>query len=286
MGAAQARELGDELRQFREGLGIHGNALAERLGWSPSKVSRIENGFSRPTEIDVIRYAAHCGVSASSIDALLEMSRDPGTPGYWISKRMSTLVLHETTATSSASYDPLVVPGLLQTQEYATALMSAAGLEPLLVRYWAEARMERQHVLHSRRFEFFIHEQALRLPVGGNRLMNEQLLRLVLVADQSRVAIRVVPTRLGARSVFGGEFVQFRFAEHRPLVFVEPVGLYLEDPDQVAAFQDMLTGLSEVALDRRESREMLAALASEFDQPEDSPDAHDNVAEEQLQQRA
>jgi len=279
MGMGQSRELGDELRQYRELAGIPGHVLAERLGWSASKVSRIETGNSSVTEIDVVRYAAHCGVVADGIDALLTMCREPGTPGYWMSHRLSTLVLHETTAESSSSYHPLVVPGLLQTEEYATALISAERLAPGLTQVGVQARMERQRVLPRHDFEFFIHEYALRLPVGGDRVMNEQLLKLVLLAEQPRLTIRVAPAVLGAQSVFGGSFELFRYAQHRPLIHLDSVGLFLEDPDQVATYQEKLNWMSEIALGREESREVLAALASEFDQPEDSRD----LAKEQLQ---
>lgn len=282
MGVGQFRELGNELRQFREGLGIPGYVLAERLGWSATKVSRIENGLTSASEIDVLRYAAHCGVGAESIDGLIDMCREPGAAGYWMSNRLSTLILHETTATSSSSYSPLAVPGLLQTHEYATELIAAEGLEPVFLRFWVSTRMERQCVLHGRMFQFFIHEQALRLPVGGNALMNEQLLKLVLLAEQSHLVIRVVPSALGARSIFEGEFVLFRYTGHRPLVYLPSVGLYLEDQGQVSSYEEKLSRLSQVALDRGESREKLVALASEFDRPEDSPDAPDHLAEEQL----
>jgi transcriptional regulator with XRE-family HTH domain len=282
MGVGQFRELGNELRQFREGLGIPGYVLADRLGWSATKVSRIENGLTSASEIDVLRYAAHCGVGAESIDGLLEMCREPGTSGYWMSNRLSTLILHETTAVSSASYSPLAVPGLLQTQEYAAELIAAEGLDPALVKYWVETRMERQLGLNGRPFQFFIHDQALRLPVGGNQVMNEQLLKLVLLAEQPHVTIRVVPAALGARSIFEGEFVLFHYGEHRPLVYLPSVGLYLEEPGQVTGYREKLTRLSKVALDRGKSREKLAALASEFDRPKDPSDVPGNVAEEQL----
>jgi transcriptional regulator with XRE-family HTH domain len=278
IGTAQARELGDELRQYREAMGLSCQVLADRLGWSVSKVSRIENALTGITELDVVRYAAHCGVDAGSIDALLDMCREPGASGYWLTKRLSTLLFHENTAASSASYDPLVVPGLLQTEEYATALIGDD--RPWLV----SARMERQRVLHSRKFEFFIHEQALRLPVGDNRVMNEQLLKLVLVAELPKIRIRVVPASLGARSMLGGSFVLFRYDAYRPLVYLEHqfLGFFVEDQDYVATYRENLTRLSDVALGRGESREGLAALASEFDQPEVPRDVPDPLAEEQL----
>jgi transcriptional regulator with XRE-family HTH domain len=281
--SARARELGDKLRRCRDAAGLPGQILADRLGWSASKVSRIESGIIGMDEIDVVRYGAHCGLTCERIDALLDLCREQGAPGYWLSDRLSSLIFHETTAGASSSYDPLVVPGLLQTEEYAKELIGAQQPDADLGCYWVSARMERQRVLHSRPFEFFIHEQALRLPVGGNRVMNEQLLKLVLLAEQPRITIRVVPVALGARAAFGGEFVLFRYKEHRPLVYLEAVGLFMEDQVQVIRYREKIARLSDVALGRGESRELLAAVASEFDHPEDSPDVPDHLAEEQLQ---
>jgi transcriptional regulator with XRE-family HTH domain len=194
---ARARVISDELREFRESSGLSGQELAERLGWSPSKLSRIEHGLSGFDEIDLVRYAAHCGISSEDIDDLLERFREPATPGYWLTDRCFALVFHENTAAFSTSYDPLVVPGLLQTQDYAAELIGPG--KPWLL----HVRMERQLLLNQRPFEFFIHEQALRLPVGGNRVMNEQLLKLVLLTEQPKITIRVVPTSLGTRAALG-----------------------------------------------------------------------------------
>jgi transcriptional regulator with XRE-family HTH domain len=283
VGMARTRELGNRLRRIREAAGISGGQLADRLGWSSSKVSRIETGMTGVAELDVVRMAAHSGASIEEMDALLDLCREPGAPGFWLSSRLASLVFHESTAGFSSSYDPLVVPGMLQTEEYATALIGGEDLLPENARNRVAARMERQRLLHRRGFEFFIHQQALRLPVGGNRVMNEQLLKLVLVSEQPKITIRVVPTALGERTVFGGEFVLFRHSGHRPLVYVPSVGLFLEERDRVARYKEKLARLSEVALGKGESRELLAALASEFDLPEDPPDAPDHLAKEQFQ---
>jgi transcriptional regulator with XRE-family HTH domain len=280
MGPAQGRVLAEELRYFRECMDLPAHVLAHRLGWSQSRLSRVEHGLIPVSEIDVLRYVAHCEGSAEMTEAFVELFRDPGAPGYWLSKRAHTLIFHENTAASSSSYDPLVVPGLLQTQEYVAALIGDDN--PWLVRQ----RMERQLLLGTRPFEFFIHEQALRLPVGGNQVMNEQLLKLVLIAEQPTISLRVVPMALGARSMFGGEFVLFRYPRHEPLVYLdhEESGLFLDGEEHVSIWEERLAGISAVALGREESREMLAAMASDFDRPE-APDAPDDVAEEQLQQR-
>src|SRR5262249_32915410 len=104
------------------------------------------------------------------------------------------------------------------------------------------------------------------------------------LTDHPKITIRVVPISLGARAALGGSFVMFRFHNHDPLAYVEgPVGLFLEEDKYISRYRDKLASLSEVALGRGQSRELLAALASEFDLSEDPPDAPDPVAQEQLQ---
>jgi transcriptional regulator with XRE-family HTH domain len=282
---ARAREVGDLLRQIREPMHLTTADVANRLGWSASKVSRVERGATGVSPVELVRLAAHSGADLGQIDYLLDECREVVPPGYWLTNRFASLIFHESTADSSASYDPLVVPGLLQTEDYAKALISNEGLRAGVTRHLVNVRMERQHLLHSREFEFFIHEQALRLRVGGNRVMNEQMLKLVLLAEQPKITIRVVPAARGERGVFGGYFVLFRYARHNPLVYlgVLPAGLFLEDPDYVAGYEQLLTRMSDIALGRGESRELLAALASKFDRPEDPPDVPDRLAEEHLQ---
>jgi transcriptional regulator with XRE-family HTH domain len=169
VGTARTRELGDRLRRIRETADCSASLLAERLGWSASKVSRIENGVTGVAELDVVRMAAHCGASYQEMDALLDLCREPGAPGFWLSNRLASLIFHESSASFSSSYDPIVVPGLLQTEEYAAALIGAEGLDLAEALNRVKARMERQLLVHRRGFEFFVHEvrhEALDVRVG------------------------------------------------------------------------------------------------------------------------
>jgi transcriptional regulator with XRE-family HTH domain len=282
---ARAREVGNMLRSIRDATNLTVSEVADRLGWSVSKVSRVERGVAGIDPAELVRYAAHCGAVLGDIDFLIDRCQEAVPPGYWMSKRLASLIFHESTAAFSSSYDSLVVPGLLQTEEYATALFSREGLEHNLAEARVRVRMVRQHGLHSRGFEFFVHEQALRLPVGGNPVMNEQMLKLVLLADQPQITIRVVPTAAGQYGMFGPPFVLFRYTGGGPLVYMDaiPAGLFVEERGYVAGYHSLLAEMSDVALGRGESREVLAGLASAFDQPEDAPDDSDHLAEEQLQ---
>lgn len=284
---ARAREIGHLLRDIRESADMTASEVADKLTWSTSRVSRIERGVAGISQPELVRFAAQCDADIGDVDRLLGLCQEVVPPGYWLSKQFASLIFHESTASFSSSYDALVVPGLLQTEEYATALIGREGLEPKIASFHVRVRMMRQQQLHCRGFEFLIHEQALRLPVGGNLVMNEQMLKLVLLTDQPRITIRVIPISAGERGFFGSSFMFFRYTGGGPLVYRDgmPAGLFVEDHEYVARCHELLTEMTDVALGRAESREVLAELASDFDQPEDPPDDPDHLAQEQLQRR-
>jgi hypothetical protein len=149
------------------------------------------------------------------------------------------------------------------------ALNRAADVTENENEYWTDARLARQDRLTSRPSAFFIHEQALRLPVGGKRVMNEQLLKLALLVDQPGLSIRVVPIASGAQSVFDGEFCLHQYAEAKPVVGLCHGSLmfFMEDRSYVARYAKQVKTLSHVALGTDESRELIAGLANESDQP-------------------
>lgn len=283
---AITRELGDELKQRRLATGMKGNELAVKMQWSPTKISRIETGQRAVDEVDIVFYLAHCGANKEDLDELLPLCRNADR-GFWLSERLRSLIFHESRARALFDYEPLVIHGLLQTEAYAHALIA-----PVVGQFEApgavDVRMRRQHILHDELLPveatFYIHEQVLDLPVGGNRVMNEQLLQLVLLADRPNISIRVVPRRLGARSMFGGEYTVFYYREHRPLVYQEngANGLFIEDVEYVLKYQGRMTKLAQVALDEEESRVLLATKANTYDRLDS--DAPDNVAEEHPQQ--
>jgi len=147
--------------------------------------------------------------------------------------------------------------------------------------------MERRHVLYlpdPARFTFFICEQALRLQVGTDEIMHEQLLHVVLTAALDNVTVRIVPRTAGA---FGDSFRLMEFREHRPIVYLDNLrfgGLLLEDSNYVNSYCEMLPMLADAALDEGQSREFVASLADEYDRGSHRS-ASDVLAQEQLQRR-
>ena len=202
---------------------------------------------------------------------------------------LQSLIFHESSAERSIIYEPLVIPGLLQTPDYAHARIRAFNPDVAeeAVVGGVRTRMERRQVLslpNPARFTFYIHENALRSRVGNDEIMQEQLLHLVLTAALDNVTVRIVPSAAGTS---GDAFHLMEFHEHRPLVYLDHLrfgGLILEDSGYVNSYREFVPMLADVALDEGQSRECAANLADEYDRGSQRGVA-DVLAEEQSQQR-
>jgi len=181
-----------------------------------------------------------------------------------------TLIDHENIAVAIGGFQSTLIPGLLQTGDYTRALIRQAGTIPAdEIDDRVAARLARQS-LFSRdrppRFTFFIHEFVLRLPVGGPAVMLEQLQHLLRKATRPYLTLRVVPAALGGHAAAAGSFRLMEFAEFRPVVYLESetTSLFLEKPEEIAAYRRILGLLAQTALGERESAELIATLATEL----------------------
>jgi transcriptional regulator with XRE-family HTH domain len=281
---AHGRELGVELRRRRELAGYNGLELANRLGWSTTKVSRVETGARIISEVDIAIYLASCGVPRLEMDGILDLAREASydhrlkSHGEKLPDELRTLIFHETTAAEIDSYELVVVPGLLQTEDYTRALLQANGLYAGdSFEFRVGARMARQGLLrrsYPPHCTFFIHEHALRTPIGSNRIMHEQLLQLVFLSSWRHCSIRVVPVSAGGQGVVQASFRLMGYAEHDPVAYIEQeaVSLFLDRRAHTDHYRKVLDRLDRVALDGGESRGILADLANDFDRAEDGHD--------------
>jgi transcriptional regulator with XRE-family HTH domain len=293
---AGARELGDLLRGYREAAGLTLRQLGEKLGRSTAGLHRLETGVrGTTTETEVVHYMAACGAHFQDvlklIDACRETTDDRGywlcPHGQWMGDSLRSLIFHESSAEKSVSYEPEMIPGLLQTEPYTRALLTSLGLSGDLLEAQVQARTERQRILFRNRpakFVFFIQERALRLEVGNYQILAEQLLAMLFFADQWNITIRIVPTAARDRALFGGPFRLLQFAKYDTLAYLDgPVGgLFLEDTEYVSAYRSLNRQLVTLALGAGESRMLLATLADEYDRAEGSWDDAWQVAKEQL----
>jgi transcriptional regulator with XRE-family HTH domain len=277
---ARYRELGAELKKRREAAGLTGDHISRETGWHRSKVSRVEQGQVEISVVDTIHYLGACKVFASEAKDLLnlcaEAERQAGywlSPyGEWLEDSLSSLIYHEATAARLVSYEPILIPGLLQTSRYTRARIARTpGWSRETIEAAIRMREERQQVLHRPRpahFIFYVHEHALRLRVGNQTTMHEQLLKLVLMAALPHVTLRILPAAAEELASFGGSFRLFEYSEHNPLVYLDHVrtGLFLEEREFVADYRRLLPKISSIALNEAESRLFIADLANALDQ--------------------
>ena len=202
----QAREaLGARLREIRIEAGLPGRALAALAGWHFTKVSKLENGKQHPSDADIHTWCRHCHApgeaadllaSAHSVASMYLEWRRQGRAGMRRPQKAKTPSYER--ATLFRIYEPALIPGLFQTAEYATAIMTAfIGFHDLPndLDQAVAARLERQHLLYTgkRQFRVVLEEQALRTRIGATQTMAGQLDRLITLMSLQRVSLAIIP---------------------------------------------------------------------------------------------
>lgn len=257
-GVHEAREnLGARLRELRKNAHLDGRRLAALAGWDPSKVSKIEHGRQAPSEDDIRTWCAHTGAtlqipdliaSVRNIDAAyLEWKRICAT-GH--KRRQQQSIALEAETRLVRGYDPDVVPGLLQTADYAAAVIRA-GISLYDVPDDLDAavatRLQRQTVLHTgvHRFHFIVHEQVLATTVGTDIVMIRQLERLLDLMSLSRLVFGIVP-RYAEYRVPATNFIMY----DRRLVQVETVSaeLTVSQPREIGLYEKTFQALTKQAV--------------------------------------
>ncbi|MEV6239388.1 helix-turn-helix transcriptional regulator [Lentzea sp. NPDC051838] len=258
---AYSRDLGDELRRLRETTtDLTGHGLAVQLGWDPSKVSNIEHGKARPSEIDLVQYLTRCGKDTDYFEDFKRRYRNAFEEYIvQVSDNVRTLAMAESTATKMINYDTLTVPGLMQTAEYAAALYRAAGVAEDRIPALVRARVDRQAVLrrHDRPdCVFYIHELALRQQVGDAQVMEDQYLQLLFSAD----LVRLVPADVLVNSA---GLRLWEYGKAMPIAYSETdlTHVFVQDRGAIARTRMIFNRLEEVALDEGQSRSRLAEYA-------------------------
>ncbi|MER6921725.1 helix-turn-helix domain-containing protein [Streptomyces spiralis] len=272
------RRLGQELRRLRELKGMTAEEVAERLLVSQSKISRLENGRRSISQRDVRDL---CGVYEVEdhriVDSLMQMAKDSRQQGWWHSFGdipYSVYIGLETDAASLRVYDPQVVPGLLQTRQYAEALIAGALPEtaPADIDKRVQVRMRRQERISATenplRLWTVLDEAALRRAVGNRALMREQLEHLVEQSQLPHVTVQVIPFDMGAHPGLNGQYaiLEFPDAADSSVVYIEGVtsDLYLEKANDVQKYSVMYEHLRAQALNVEQSRQFIAGIAKEY----------------------
>lgn len=270
------RRLGVALRTLREEAGLNREEVAENLDCSASKIATIEGGMVTVRRNDLRDMLDLFGVTdADRRDELFQLAKQAKERGAWwrrygdLPNSYLRLIELESAASSIRWFEPMVVPGLLQTEHYARAIIRATGPThgPDEVEREVQARMTRQELLtrdDPPEVWVILDEAALRRQVGGRAVMREQCDRLVEVGQLPHVTLQVVPyTQGGYEAIFGG-FALLRFPDPDPdIVYLEAFAGngFLERPDEVRRCSLVFDHVNAVALSPHDSTELIAAVA-------------------------
>lgn len=249
--ALERRRVRLALRAYRNDAQISQPEVAEHLSWSPSKVIRIEGGSVGVSVTDLRALLDLYGVTDATIRRDLEQAtRESRRPPWWsafrdaVSPQFATYLGLESAACELSSYDPTLVPGLLQTEGYARALL-ADGRRPAartdaIVRLRAERQRRLLEEAAEPRLRFLVDEAALRRWVGGPDTMREQLERLKSAARVPHVELSVAPFTLGAHPVLRNGSIALTFRDGDDVLFVEGTSGALTTRDDQEAVDEYL----------------------------------------------
>jgi transcriptional regulator with XRE-family HTH domain len=281
--AVRQQVLGGELRRLRRRAHLTGKEVATRLGWSEAKLSRIENGLARVKSADLDDFMDLYGVSGpdrAELEALARESRqtDPleelegDVPeGY------ARIVRAEWEAEAMQTWEPQVVPGLLQTESYTRAVLqpwpAILAMPTAALERRVKSRLLRQRVLERTplpELGFVIDESVLIRGFAVPSVMRDQLDHLVEVSEHPNIELRILP--LGGKQVTGtGAFVYFRFPSIHGVPVPDTVAvehfegtIFIDSEQDVHAYQLVFKAMRENSLSPESSRTMLARVSREI----------------------
>ena len=259
----RARELGNAIATAMAQAGLNVRQVAQVLGWPHATLVRFLAGRAEVDQTDLIALLAICLITGTEREALLALNRSEPVPGWARHDRhRRTLVDHEVRATVTTHFAPHLVPDLLQTRDYALALLDDGADYLPSASHRFDLLMRRQNVLgyadRPRRFVFFLHERIIRIAVGSVRTQSDQLCHLMRISTRPDVSLRVIPATRGDAGK--GPFVLLDFADGSPVVYLERLvnSAFLTDPGDIATYRELLAMLAGIALGEGQSRELIA----------------------------
>ncbi|WP_326567137.1 helix-turn-helix transcriptional regulator [Amycolatopsis rhabdoformis] len=273
----RVRTLGASLREVRLGAHFGVRELARRIGVNPSLVAHWEFGSRVPTPEDVSAVLGALGVVGDEKMRILNLARGSAEEG-WIAygrpgtpNQLTCLVACEHAAKAMAEWSPLGIPGLLQTADYARALLESTGLAAAEVERRIAVRMERRNLILGSDplpFEALIGEAALRDTLGTPATMAGQLRALASLSERPTITVRVVPSGIGWHPGLAGRFILYTIRDSRPVVYFEHLssGAFVADDYDVRQYRAAIEGIRKVALSAADSTALATRLAEEIEE--------------------
>jgi transcriptional regulator with XRE-family HTH domain len=276
------RRLAAELRRLRHESEKSIEDVAATLGWQPSKLSRIENRQVGISTADLRKLLVAYKVEDQAYrEQLTDMARRATERGWWqsfssdvVPTALANLIGLETEARTIRSYEPELVPGLLQTEAYARAIMRAwqPSWTAAEIDRRVDIRLARQDVLRQAgllpQVNCIINESVLRRTVGGNEVMHEQIEMLAKERDPANVTVQVLSFNSGAHPAMAGPFQILTF--HDPgdlgIVHLETAltAMTLEQPEELRRYDEIWGSLQARALSPEDSRVMMRSYGLRY----------------------
>jgi transcriptional regulator with XRE-family HTH domain len=279
------RRLAAELRRLRERADLTGDQVAEQVGWSASKLSRIENAHTGPRPADIRQLLTLYGVTGRTAKELVTLAQEAKSIKAWwepysqtIPPEYASLIGMEAEARTVSSWAPMIVPGLLQTAEYAREVTNGlveqiAPLSPGETRRRVEARIARQQVLNREdplEFSAILDESVLYRRFGNKTVMKSQLEQLIDLSEHANISLRILCLD-GRHPIGTGAFVLLQFDEvhevtHHDVVYLEHLtdGRYIEDEGLAFTYRRAYARLSDLSIEETESRELILAAIDKW----------------------
>jgi len=269
--------LGTQLRRLRESRGISAQMAAKAIRGSESKISRIELGRSAVREIDIADLLSLYGITdVAEREQLLTLASQANEQGWWhryqdvMPPWFHYYVGLEESAESIRSFDAQFVPGLLQTADYAAAVIQLHGYTPAEAKRRVYLRKERQRRFASGALRLWavIDEMALRRPVGNRAARRAQLEHLIEISDQPGLTIQICPLLTGASYAAPGGFSILTFApdDLPDIVYVEQLtsALYLDKRADVDRYTQAMDRIAASSTTREQTTEIIQSVIAEL----------------------
>ncbi|MGH3627609.1 MAG: helix-turn-helix domain-containing protein [Sciscionella sp.] len=275
-GTPRARALAAALRTAREATKISVRAVAKTLDISHSVVSYWETGKRVPSSEDTASFLTAIGVTGEQRERILEIARrageedwlTAGIPG--VSQQLAGVMECERTATAITEWSPLIVPGMLQTSDYARAIIGAGDMPGGQVEAKVALRMSRRDVLTRREpsdLVALISEAALHQIVGDHSVMADQLRHLAKTSETPTVTLQVLPDQPDWHPGLMGPFLLYEFADSPAIVHLEHhrSGVFLYGADDVDAYKTAAETIRRAAMSPARTAELIAEVADKME---------------------
>lgn len=277
----QRRRLRAELRRARQASELTQEQVATQMDWSLSKIIRIEAASSGISANDLKALLHLYAITdPEQVNLLLTLARAARERSWWSAYRdvapsaLLQLIEYESAASAVRQFETTFIPGILQTEDYARAVIQdyydeRPGSDKL--RALVELRIRREDLFDTDNrpsFQFMLDEAVIRRLVGGSSVMRHQLRRLIEVANKPNVTVEVIPFSAGLHPGMNGPFEIIEFADpsDSDIVFLEsPRGdIVSDDPEETLRYREAFEGLVKAALGPRDSLARIAKIADEM----------------------